>query len=77
MLLGFGLDVAHKHPGVGWFVYAVAVILLWVMFLIVEAAVLVRQLRARIFDIEVVTAVFLMLLSFAVAAWFVPYEIAA
>ena len=77
MFLGIGLDVAHKHPSVGWFVYATAVVLFWVTLVIMEFAVLIRQLRARILDIEVMTMVILMVLSFAVAAWLVYYKIAA
>jgi dolichyl-phosphate-mannose--protein O-mannosyl transferase len=77
MLLGLGLDVANKQPGIGWGVYAVAVVLLWVTFLIMEIAVVVRQLRSRIFDIETISTVILMLLSFALAAWYVHYDITA
>jgi hypothetical protein len=77
MLLGLGLDVVHKHPGLGWAVYAAAVTLLWVTLLVVEFVEVARQLRARTLDIEAIAVVLLMLLAVAVAGWYVHYELAA
>jgi hypothetical protein len=75
MLLGFGLSVAQKHPGIGWFTYAACVVLLWTTLYLVQLKGAVRQLRARVFDVETLTTVLFMSLSYVVAAWYVFSEI--
>jgi hypothetical protein len=75
MLLGLGLAVAQNRPGVGWFIYAACALLFWTMLYLVQLKGAVRQLRARILDVETLTTVLLMSLSCLVAAWYVLYEI--
>lgn len=75
MLLGAGLSVAHKQPGIGWFIYAACVVLLWTTLFLVQLKGTVRQLRARTLDVETLTTVLLMSLSYLVAAWYVSFEI--
>jgi len=45
------------------------------MLYLVQLKGAVRQLRARILDVETLTTVLLMSLSYLVAAWYVLYEI--
>lgn len=75
LLFGFGLSAVQKQPGMGWFIYAACVVLLWTTLYLVQLKGAVRQLHARIFDVETLTTVLLMSLSYVVAAWYVGYEI--
>lgn len=75
MLLGLGLSVVQKQPGIGWFIYAACVVLLWTTLFLIQLKGAVQQLRARTLDVETLTTVLLMSLSYVVAAWYVSFEI--
>ena len=76
MLLGLGLDIVHKHPGFGWFIYATAVALFWGLFLAMALTAVRHQVRARIIDLEIFTLALLMVLAVALAAWYIHSELA-
>ncbi|MCX7827080.1 MAG: hypothetical protein N2689_16240 [Verrucomicrobiae bacterium] len=75
MLLGLGLAIAQKQPGIGWCIYAACALLFWTMLYLIQLKGAVRQLRARVIDVEAWTVVLMMSLSYVVAAWYVSYEI--
>ena len=75
MLLGFGLSVAHKQLGVGWFIYAGLVVIFWTTMFLMQLSAAIRQLRVRVLDVEAWIVVLMMSLSYAVAVWYVSYEI--
>ncbi len=76
LILNFGLTFAGDLPGVGFFVFAVVVILFWSLFFILQIVAVVRQLRRRVVDAEAIGAMCLMFLSYILAGWFIPREIA-
>src|SRR5262245_28635418 len=48
MLLGFGLSLAGDQPGVGWFIFAGCVLLLWTALYLIQLMEVIRQIRARV-----------------------------
>lgn len=74
-VLGLGLTFVNYEPGVGWFVYATAVIIFWISVFVFQVAVVLRQLHSRVLDIEAIVTVILISLSFIVAAWYLPHAI--
>jgi hypothetical protein len=76
MLLGVGLSAAHYQPGVGWCIYAALALVFWTTAFLIQLSATIRQLRARVLDVEAWTVVLMMSLSYLVAVWYVPYEIA-
>lgn len=73
--LSVGLAIVSYNPGVGWYVFAAAVVIFWSSVTVFQVAVVLRQVRSRIFDIEAATTAVLMTLGVLVAAWYVPYAI--